>query len=278
MATYAIGDIQGCAEALHRLLDQIKFDQTQDYLWFVGDLVNRGPQSLEVLRFVKQLGTSATTVLGNHDLHLLALWAGITKPNRKDTLQNVLSAPDSDELLHWLRCQPLIHAEEGYVMVHAGLLPSWSLEQTLELAHEVEKVLQGQEFQKFLPEIYFRKTQRPSSNLNDEERLSLTSNVLTRLRICSKEGIPEFSFKGPPEEAPPGYFPWFRLPNRATQHHTIIFGHWSALGIVTEQHVLALDGGCVWGGELVALRLQDRQLFRVACPKQSHLSDSQTSP
>ena len=185
MATYAIGDIQGCAEALHRLLDQIKFDQTQDHLWFVGDLVNRGPQSLEVLRFVKQLGTSATTVLGNHDLHLLALWAGITKPNRKDTLQNVLSAPDSDELLHWLRCQPLIHAEEGYVMVHAGLLPSWSLEQTLELAHEVEKVLQGQEFQKFLPEIYFRKTQRPSSNLNDEERLSLTSNVLTRLRICS---------------------------------------------------------------------------------------------
>lgn len=267
MATYAIGDIQGCAEPLKRLLDHIKFDQSQDRLWFLGDLVNRGPHSLEVLRFVKQLGTSAITVLGNHDLHLLALWTGITNPSRKDTLQNVLSAPDSDELLHWLRCRPLIHAEEGYVMVHAGLLPSWSLARALKLAHEVEKVLQSQEFQKFLPEIYFRKTQKPASNFNLEERMSFTTNVLTRLRLCSKEGIPEFSFKGSPEEAPPGYVPWFRFPHRATQHQTIIFGHWSALGIVTEQHILALDGGCVWGRELVAVRLQDRQLFRVTCPK-----------
>lgn len=269
MATYAIGDIQGCAEALHRLLDHIKFDQTQDHLWFVGDLVNRGPHSLEVLRFVKQLGTSAISVLGNHDLHLLALWRGITKPSRKDTLQSVLSAPDADELLHWLRRQPLIHVEEGYVMVHAGVLPSWSLSYTLKLAHEVEGVLQSEEFQKFLPQIYLRKNYGPSSELNGEERLSLTTNVLTRLRLCSKEGIPEFSFKGPPEEAPPGYVPWFRFPERATKDHTIIFGHWSALGIVTEQHVLGLDGGCVWGRELVALRLQDRQLFRVACPKLS---------
>lgn len=267
MATYAIGDIQGCMGALRRLLDHIKFDQVQDRLWFVGDLVNRGPHSLDVLRFVKQLGTSAVTVLGNHDIHLLALWSQITRPGRKDTLQPILSAPDADELLHWLRFRPLLHAENGCVMIHAGLLPSWSMDQATALAREVEEALQSNHFQEVLPAIYFQKAVVPSANLSTKERLGLTTNVLTRLRVCTKEGVPEFSFKGPPTGAPLGYFPWFRIPNRATQYETIIFGHWSALGIVQEKHLVALDGGCVWGRELVTMRLEDRQLFRVSCAK-----------
>ena len=268
MSTYAIGDIQGCVEALHRLLDHIKFDQAQDRLWFVGDLVNRGPHSLEVLRFVKGLGTSAVTVLGNHDLHLLAVWAKIATLNRKDTLNSVLSASDVDELLTWLRFRPLAHVDRGYVMIHAGLLPSWSIPQVIEWAHEVETVLQSDSFQEYLPSLYFQnKGRRSSPNLGTEERLGLTTNVLTRLRVCTKDGIPDFSFKGLPEDAPPGYLPWFRVPQRAARHDTIIFGHWSALGVVTEQCVLALDGGCVWGRELIACRLEDQQLFRVACPK-----------
>lgn len=265
MATYVIGDIQGCMGALQRLLDHIQFDQAQDRLWFVGDLVNRGPHSLDVLRFVKQLGTSAVTVLGNHDIHLLALWSHITQPGRKDTLEPILSAPDADELLHWLRFRPLLHAEHGFVMIHAGMLPSWSIAQAMALAREVEEALHRDNFQDILPAIYFRKVLAPSAHLTTEERLGFTTNVLTRLRVCTHEGVPEFSFKGPPAEAPPGYFPWFQIPHRSTQHNTIIFGHWSALGIVQEQHLVALDGGCVWGRELVTMRLEDRQIFRVSC-------------
>jgi bis(5'-nucleosyl)-tetraphosphatase (symmetrical) len=266
MATYAIGDIQGCMGALRRLLDHIKFDPAQDRLWFVGDLVNRGPDSLKVLRFVKKLGTSAVTVLGNHDIHLLALWSQIIQPGRKDTLQPILSAPDAEELLHWLRFRPLLHAENGFVLIHAGMLPSWSITQATVLAREVEEALQRDNFKDVLPAIYFRKDVAASPKAHTKERLGLTTNVFTRLRVCTNEGIPDFSFKGPPTEAPPGYFPWFKIPNRATQHETIIFGHWSALGIVQKKHIVALDGGCVWGRELVTMRLEDRQLFRVPCP------------
>ncbi len=268
MATYAIGDIQGCMDALQRLLDHIKFDQTHDRLWFAGDLVNRGPRSLDVLRFVKQLGTTAVTVLGNHDIHLLALWCQVTQPGRKDTLEPILSAPDADELLHWLRFRPLLHAEHGFVMIHAGMLPSWSIAEATARAREVEDALQGDNFQKVLPAVYFRKGARISDHSNTHERLGFTTNVLTRLRVCTVEGVPEFSFKGPPSEAPSGYLPWFHIPDRATQDDTIIFGHWSALGIVQEDHIVALDGGCVWGRELVTMRLEDRQLFRVLCPNQ----------
>lgn len=267
MATYAIGDVQGCVRALHRLLEKIHFTPARDCLWFVGDLVNRGPHSLEVLRFIKQLGTSAITVLGNHDLHLLAVWAKVTTLGRKDTLQSVLSAPDVEELLTWLRFRPLVHVEDGYCLIHAGLLPSWSIPQVLRLAGEVEEALQDDHFHQFLPAIYFQKDIVPSPRLSFEERLGLTTNVLTRLRVCTKEGIPEFSFKGHPKEAPLGFMPWFRVPDRATQHDTIIFGHWSTLGVVREQRVFAIDGGCVWGRELVALRLDDQQLFRVTCTK-----------
>ena len=265
MATYAIGDIQGCLGALQRLLEHIKFDQDQDRLWFVGDLVNRGPQSLEVLRFVKQLGTSAVTVLGNHDIHLLARWSQIAHPGRKDTLEPILSAPDAEELLHWLRFQPLVHSEDGYTMVHAGMLPSWSLAQATALAREVEDALQRDNFQDILPAIYFQKGGAPSATWSTEKRLGFTTNILTRLRVCTHEGVPDFSFKGPPGEAPQGYYPWFQVPTRATQHETIIFGHWSALGIVHQEHIIAIDGGCVWGRELVTIRLEDRQLFRVSC-------------
>ena len=268
MATYAIGDIQGCMSALQRLLDHIKFDQTQDRLWFVGDLVNRGPHSLDVLRFVKQLGSAAVTVLGNHDIHLLAMWSHVTQPGRKDTLQPVLSAPDADELLHWLRFQPLLHSEHGFVMIHAGMLPSWSMAEATARAREVEDALQSDNFNELLPAIYFRKGAKSSAHTSANERLGLSTNVLTRLRVCTVEGVPNFSFKGPPHEAPPGYFPWFQIPNRVTQHDTIIIGHWSALGIVQEEHLVALDGGCVWGRELVTMRLEDRQLFRVPCPNQ----------
>ncbi len=268
MATYAIGDIQGCMSALQRLLDHIKFDQTQDRLWFVGDLVNRGPHSLDVLRFVKQLGSAAVTVLGNHDIHLLAMWSHVTQPGRKDTLQPVLSAPDADELLHWLRFQPLLYSEHGFVMIHAGMLPSWSMAEATARAREVEDALQSDNFNELLPAIYFRKGAKSSAHTSANERLGLSTNVLTRLRVCTVEGVPNFSFKGPPREAPPGYFPWFQIPNRVTQHDTIIIGHWSALGIVQEEHLVALDGGCVWGRELVTMRLEDRQLFRVPCPNQ----------
>lgn len=267
MATYAIGDVQGCVQALNRLLEKIRFHPHNDRLWFVGDLVNRGPQSLDVLRLVKQLGTSAITVLGNHDLHLLAVWAKITTLSLNDTLQSVLSAPDADELLTWLRFRPLIHVEDGYCLIHAGLLPSWSIPHVLGLAQEVETALQSDQFRQFLPAIYFRKDIVPSPHLSLEERLGLTTNVLTRLRVCTKDGIPEFSFKGHPKDAPGGFLPWFQVPNRATQHDTIIFGHWSALGVVHEQRVVAIDGGCVWGRELVAFRLEDHQLFRVSCSK-----------
>jgi len=267
MATYAIGDIQGCMTALRRLLDHIRFDPAKDRLWFVGDLVNRGPHSLEVLRFVKQLGPSAVTVLGNHDIHLLAIWSQITQPGKKDTLQPIVSAPDAEELLHWLRFRPLLHSENGFVMIHAGMLPSWSIDQAKSLAREVENALQDDNFQDALPAIYFRKGVGPSGTLSTNERLGLTTNVLTRLRVCTQEGVPDFSFKGPPGDAPPGYFPWFKIPQRATRQNTIIFGHWSALGIVAKKHLIALDGGCVWGRELVTMRLEDRQLFRVPCPK-----------
>lgn len=267
MATYAIGDVQGCVQALHRLLEKIRFHPSNDRLWFVGDLVNRGPQSLEVLRLIKQLGASAITVLGNHDVHLLAVWAKVTTLSLKDTLQSVLSAPDADELLTWLRFRPLIHVEDGYCLIHAGLLPSWSIPHVLGLAREVETALQGDQFRRLLPAIYFRKDIVPSPHLRLEERLGLTTNVLTRLRVCTKDGIPEFSFKGHPKDTPRGFMPWFRVPNRATQHDTIIFGHWSALGVINEQGVFAIDGGCVWGRELVAFRLEDQQLFRVSCSK-----------
>jgi bis(5'-nucleosyl)-tetraphosphatase (symmetrical) len=266
VATYAIGDLQGCMKSLRQLVDTIQFDPDRDRLWFVGDLVNRGPDSLAVLRYVKALGRSAITVLGNHDLHLLAVSIGITGIQKKDSFQEVLSAPDCQELLDWLRHQPLIHQEHGVLLVHAGLLPQWTTSQAVTLAREVEAILRSDDFTSNLPFIYFRNGKRAwNENLSAQERWGLATNVMTRIRVCTKEGVPDFSFKGPLDQIPQGLMPWFQIPRRANQNETIIFGHWSALGVVSQDNVLCLDGGCIWGKELVALRLEDRSLFRVSC-------------
>ena len=244
MATYAIGDVQGCFSSLRKLVKQVGFDPARDRLWFVGDLVNRGPDSLAVLRFVKSLGSAAITILGNHDLHLLAVRWGIAPSRKKDTFQKVLSAPDAEELLTWVRHQPLVHQENGFLMVHAGVLPQWTVSQTVDLAHEVEVALRSDDFATALPFIYYRNGQTVwRKNLSFKDRLGLTTNVLTRLRICSPSGVPEFSFTGPPDQAPKGLIPWFQVPTRATKEDTIVFGHWSALGVHIQKNVVALDGG-----------------------------------
>ena len=266
MATYAIGDVQGCMKSLRQLIDIIQFDPDRDLLWFVGDLVNRGPDSLAVLRYVKGLGHSAITVLGNHDLHLLAVSIGITSLQKKDSFQDVLAAPDCKELLDWLRHRPLIHQEQGVLLVHAGLLPQWTTAQAITLAREVEAMLRSDDFTRNLSSIYFRNGKKEwTDDLSDQDRWGLTTNVMTRIRVCSEQGVPEFSFKGPLDQIPKGLKPWFQIPMRANRDETIIFGHWSAMGVFTQDNVLCLDGGCVWGRELVALRLEDRRLFRVPC-------------
>ena len=265
MAIYAVGDIQGCHAELVQLLDHIKFDLAADQLWLVGDLVNRGPGSLEVLRLVKGLGDSAITVLGNHDLHLLAVAEGVAELHRSDTLNEVLNAHDRDELLHWLRNQRLLHAEGGYVLVHAGLLPQWSVEQAVSLAHEVEHALRGENHAVFLARMYGNAPHQWDDKLTGYKRLRVVVNAFTRMRICTKEGEMEFRFKGEVENIPAGYLPWFDVPGRASRDATVIVGHWSALGLLLRKDVIALDTGCLWGGPLTAIRLEDRQLFQVEC-------------
>lgn len=268
MAIYAVGDVQGCYRSLCRLVETIGFDPGQDRLWFVGDLVNRGPDSASVLRFVKQLGSAAVTVLGNHDVHLLAVWAGVTASRDEDTLDSVLTAPDCEDLLTWLRRQPLIHREANYLLVHAGLLPQWTSAQAVALAREVEEVLRGEDFRSALSSIYFlSREDMPAwrEDLPRPARLGLITNVLTRIRVCTTDGVPLFSFAGPPDAVPAGYLPWFEVPGRRSLDDTVIFGHWSALGVRVTRRLIALDGGCVWGRELVAIRLDDRQIFRVTC-------------
>ena len=265
MAIYAVGDIQGCHAELVQLLETIRFDEAADRLWLVGDLVNRGPGSLEVLRLVKSLGDSAITVLGNHDLHLLAVAEGVADLHRSDTLDEVLNAHDRDELLHWLRNQRLLYAEDGYVLVHAGLLPQWSVEQAASLAHEVEQALRDDNHAVFLARMYGNVPHSWSDDLTGYKRLRVIVNTLTRMRICTKQGEMEFKFKGEVENIPAGYMPWFDVPKRASRDATAIVGHWSALGLLLRKDVIALDTGCLWGGPMSAIRLEDRQLFQVAC-------------
>lgn len=265
MATYAIGDIQGCYDELQQLLEQIRFDPAQDRLWFVGDLVNRGPKSLEVLRLVRSLGDSAITVLGNHDLHLIAVDAGIGQLHKSDTLDEILAAPDRAELLHWLRCQRLLHAEGDFVLVHAGLLPQWTVAQAAELAHEVEAALRGPDYVDFITHMYGNAPQGWQDDLSGHKRLRAIVNAFTRLRICTPQGEMEFKFKGEVENIPQGYQPWFEVSQRKTANATVIFGHWSALGLLLRDKVVALDTGCLWGGPMTAIRLDDRKLFQVAC-------------
>lgn len=263
MATYVVGDVQGCYGALRRLLDRCRFEPRRDRLWLVGDLVNRGPHSLAVLRFVKGLGSRAVTVLGNHDLHLLALAASRrARPGHEDTLDAVLNAPDRDEILHWLRHRKLMHAERGYALVHAGLLPQWTVPQALRLAREVERALQDDGYEAFLRKLYGNKPDRWRDSLAGTKRLRVIVNAMTRMRICTPAGRMEFTHKGKPFHLPAGYVPWFSVPSRRSGGTTVLCGHWSALGLMAAPGVIALDTGAVWGGGLTALRLEDRRLFQ----------------
>ncbi len=265
MATYAIGDVQGCYEPLQRLIQHIRFDPSRDRLWFVGDLVNRGPDSLSVLRYIKKLGNLAVAVLGNHDLFLLAVAEQIATVRPEDTLQAVLAAPDREELLAWLRQQRLLYREGPFAMVHAGLLPQWSIDEAEMLAHEVEVNLQGPSYRDTLRALYPSKHLQWSSNLSGPTRLATIIKVLTRLRACSSDGQMESSYNGPPEQIPSGYFPWFKIENRKHRDTTIVCGHWAALGLHCEDQLLSIDSGCVWGRELTAVCLEDRKLFQVPC-------------
>lgn len=264
MAIYAIGDVQGCYTELVNLLAEISFNRDQDKLWLVGDLVNRGPDSLAVLRLVKSLGDAAITVLGNHDLHLLAVAVGAAELHTEDTLADILAAPDRDELLTWLRQQPLLHVENNCVMVHAGLLPNWSIKQAQALAREVEAALRSDNYANYLAHIYGNTPNAWRDDLGGYKRLRVITNVLTRMRICTQQAEMEYKFKGLQSNIPAGFMPWFNLPNRQTNDATVIFGHWSALGLITEKNLIALDTGCLWGGPLTAIRLEDRKIFQVA--------------
>lgn len=272
MASYAIGDLQGCLDPLERLLDYIGFSPAADRLWFVGDLVNRGPQSLEVLRFVKGLGDAATTVLGNHDLHLVMQAAGYGKTSKEDTLAPILAAPDRDELLAWLRARPLFHVEAIHAnewgMVHAGLLPAWDVAQAQALSDEVHAALNAPDYPDFLAHMWGSEPDAWQDDLTGWDRLRVVVNAMTRMRFVTPEGRMEFrapGAKGPPERGPAGCLPWFEMPNRRSTDHAIVCGHWSALGFFQTANLVALDSGCLWGGSLTAMRLEDRRVFQIPC-------------
>ena len=267
MSIYAIGDIQGCYTELEQMLQLIKFDQQKDMLWLVGDLVNRGAGSLEVLRLIKSMGNSAITVLGNHDLHLLAVAAGVAELHHSDTLDDILAASDREELLIWLRYQRMLHVQDNYILLHAGLMPEWSVQQAQTLAHEVEQQLRGDSYATFLKKMYGNTPNQWDESLTGYERLRVITNALTRMRICTDKGEVEFKFKGEVQDVPAGYRPWFEIPQRASADATVVFGHWSALGLIVRPNVIALDTGCLWGNALSAIRLDDRKVFQVKCSK-----------
>lgn len=265
MATYVIGDIQGCFDELQNLLDTVSFSAS-DQLLFAGDLVNRGPKSLQTLRFVKSLGAQAESVLGNHDLHLLAVHYGAAKCKRQDTLDEILNAPDRQELMDWLRQRPLFILDETrqFALSHAGLPPCWSAKDAQQYAQEVSSVISGEDPQDYFQHMYGNQPDCWSSEYSGWERLRLITNYLTRMRFCTTTGKLEFAAKGTLESQPEGYLPWFKLPLHSAEDQKlrILFGHWAALeGRTDSPHIFALDSGCVWGNSLTALRLEDMQLF-----------------
>jgi bis(5'-nucleosyl)-tetraphosphatase (symmetrical) len=257
MALYAIGDVQGCFDELRALLDAVRFDPAADTLWFTGDLVNRGPDSLATLRFVRDLGERAVTVLGNHDLHLLAIAHGRSPLKRKDTLQEVLDAPDRGDLLAWLQRRPLLHHDPGLglTLLHAGLPPQWSIATACKLASEVERVLRDGDHEDYFEHMYGDTPRRWRDDLKGWKRLRFVTNCLTRMRYCSDDGELALAAKGPPGTQPDGFRPWFDVPGRVSREARIVCGHWSALGYVDRDDLLALDSGCLWGGALTAVRL-----------------------
>ena len=266
MSHYAIGDIQGCHAELCQLLELIGFSpHGGDRLWLVGDLVNRGPESLAVLREVKALGDAAVTVLGNHDFHLLTVASGHAKAHRRDTIAPILEAPDRDELLHWLRRRPLVVVEGDALLVHAGLLPAWTPERALALSREVEATLASEHADAFLRALYGDEPRAWREELAGFDRLRVVVNACTRLRFCTAGGVMEFDEKRGPgtATAPDGYLPWFEHANRSSARKTVVCGHWSTLELMLTPNVLMLDSGCLWGGTLTAIRLDDRRVYQV---------------
>jgi bis(5'-nucleosyl)-tetraphosphatase (symmetrical) len=266
---YLVGDLQGCCDALRRLLEKIDFSASRDRLWLLGDLVNRGPQSLATLRFLRSLDGAATCLLGNHDLHLLAVAAGGRTTRGGDTLDDILDAPDRLALIDWLRHQRMACSAHGWLMVHAGIVPQWDAAQTLELAGEVETLLRSDELAPFLQIMYGDEPLRWDPALVGAVRLRFIINVLTRIRLVTTDGTLELTLKDGAHGAPAGFLPWFEAPGRRTQGVPIAFGHWSALGLVNRPDLLSLDTGCVWGGALTAVRIDDgaREVIQVDCER-----------
>ncbi len=269
MAVYAIGDVQGCYDELAALLAQLHFDRAHDTLWFTGDLVNRGPRSADVVRFVRDLGDNAIAVLGNHDLHLLAVAAGACVRGATDTFADLLGAEDRDVLLDWLRARPLLYhgAGLGFTLIHAGLLPQWDLARARALAAEVEAQLRGPAYSELLHHMYGDAPDSWDESLNGWNRVRVIINAFTRLRYCDRDGRMDLRPVGAPGSQPRHLIPWFQIPQRRSRNLTVILGHWSTLGVWQRDGVIALDTGCLWGGALTAVRLDSaqRQFFRVRC-------------
>lgn len=278
MAVYAIGDLQGCALPLQALLDKIQFEPARDRLWFTGDVVNRGPHSLETLRLLRRFGRSAVTVLGNHDLHLLAVAGGIKRARPSDTLQPILRAPDREELLDWLRHQPLAYCDSGAesgvktLLVHAGIYPGWRKKQVVGLAGEVETLLRGgdDEYRQFLKHMYGRNQSRWKPSMGKWQRARFITNAFTRIRFCTASGRLDFTHKGAPGSQPRALQPWFEHPAMKCKKWRLVFGHWSALGFFRRGNLIALDSGCAWGGKLTAIRLDGAhagKVWQLQCSK-----------
>ncbi len=265
MATYAIGDIHGCFSTLKKLLKKMPFDAQRDRLWLVGDLVNKGPKSLEVLRWAwdldRQMGGRFQAVLGNHDLHLLAVAQGSVRPRGGDTLRKILRAPDRHRLLGWLRRRPVLVRDGDYLLLHAGLPPRWSLRKAERKALKIQAMMDSRSRRRLLRRSRIRNGSQRPKVLTDLQKRQRDLAYLTRLRTCTARGLPS-SFSGPPEETPAGFFPWFEVPGRKSVHATIICGHWAALGLRVQPGLMALDSGCAWGNGLTAIRLEDREIFR----------------
>lgn len=267
MTVFAIGDAQGCHQQVLTLVRKIRAASPDPTFIFVGDLVNRGPRSLQTLRYIYRLGNKAKVILGNHDLHLLALAHGIRKLHKSDTLDEILAAPDKDELLDWLRRQPLALLECGHLVVHAGVLPQWTVQRTLDLSREVSDVLSSPDWVALLQKMYGNTPDRWDESLQGDDRLRCIINALTRIRFCSADGTMEFTSTEGSSGAPPGYMPWFEVPDRRTIDTPVVFGHWSTLGLTVRDDLIGLDTGCVWGGKLTAVSLEDHAVIQVGCPQ-----------
>jgi len=265
MATYVIGDIQGCMTAFEDLLRLVDFRAGRDRVWITGDLVNRGEDSIGVLRWCMAHDNSVIAILGNHDLHLLAVAEGFVPAHRHDTLNDILDAPDRKQVLKWLRHRPMLYREGDWLMVHAGLLPEWTPDLAESLARELEDVLRNKGWKRFLKDMYGNEPRQWNPGLAGQDRLRLIANAMTRMRYLHADGGMEYQHKCSPDAAPPELIPWYDMPGRRSRDARILFGHWSTLGLLLRKDAVALDTGCLWGGSLSAFRLEDEQLFQVSC-------------